>query len=286
MNKNSLRQLIVTEMILADVNGGGHAPPKKRSLFEMMDDSYLSELEDGRLAHSMESVVNLFEEVPKDNWTVTDPKTGQKRAPKTSGPRSEKQQAAADAAKAAWKATKDAAVAVLPPSTPTDGGQASQNQDNDEPLPADPQSPAIPINVPQENPDSSGIEDEISTGLSTIPVAQPDNSPLLPAVMPPLPPPLPDVEVEDPPLTEPDIIDVDFTESDEDNTTLWPGNGDSEGNEDAQGDNDDGGDGNLSSGWSYLSALNQSDSSTARDAADPDNTNESHLSLIDLLYDA
>jgi hypothetical protein len=61
MNKNSLRQIIVTEMILADVEGGDRVPPKKRSLFEMMDDSYLAELEDGRLAHSMKTVEDLFE---------------------------------------------------------------------------------------------------------------------------------------------------------------------------------------------------------------------------------
>ena len=61
MNKNSLRQIIVTEMILADVEGRDRVSPKKRSLFEMMGDNYLAELEDGRLAHSMESVEDLFE---------------------------------------------------------------------------------------------------------------------------------------------------------------------------------------------------------------------------------
>ena len=48
-------------MILADVEGRDHMSPKKRSLFEMMGDNYLTELEDGRLAHSMESVEDLFE---------------------------------------------------------------------------------------------------------------------------------------------------------------------------------------------------------------------------------
>ena len=64
MNKNSLRQIIVAEMILADVEGRDRVSPKKRSLFEMMGDNYLAELEDGRLAHSMESVEDLFEAPP------------------------------------------------------------------------------------------------------------------------------------------------------------------------------------------------------------------------------
>ena len=64
MNKNSLRQIIVAEMILADIEGRDRVSPKKRSLFEMMGDNYLAELEDGRLAHSMESVEDLFEAPP------------------------------------------------------------------------------------------------------------------------------------------------------------------------------------------------------------------------------
>lgn len=264
MNKNSLRQLIVTEMILADVNGGGHVPPKKRSLLEMMDDNYLSELEDGRFAHSMESVEKLFEEVPKDNWTVTDPKTGEKRAPKTSGPRSEKQQAAIDAAKAAWKTTKDAAVAVQPPPTPTNGGQASQNQDNDEPLPTDPTNPAVPMSIPQGNPDSDGGGDTPQTGLTT-----PDLT-------------TPPVEVEDPPVKKSEPIDVNFTETDEDSNNKKSGNGDSDGDQDAQGSSDDSA---PSGGLAYLDTHAQAEVDAALGAADSDNMKESRLSLIDLLYD-
>jgi hypothetical protein len=264
MNKNSLRQIIVTEMILADVNGGGHVPPKKRSLLEMMDDSYLSELEDGRFAHSMESVEKLFEEVPKDNWTVTDPKTGEKRAPKTSGPRSEKQQAAIDAAKAAWKTTKDAAVAAQPSSAPADDDQASQNQDNDEPLPTDPTNPAVPMSIPQGNPDSDGGGDTPQTGLTT-----PDLT-------------TPPVEVEDPPVKKSEPIDVNFTETDEDSNNKKPGNGDSDGDQDAQGSSDDSA---PSGGLAYLDTLAQAEVDAALGAADSDNMKESRLSLIGLLYD-
>jgi hypothetical protein len=73
MNKNSLRQIIVAEMILADVNGGDRASPKKRSLFEMMDDSYLAELEDDRLAHSMKTVEELFEATTEEEEEEIDP---------------------------------------------------------------------------------------------------------------------------------------------------------------------------------------------------------------------
>lgn len=112
--------------------------PKKRSLLEMMDDSYLAELEDSRFAHSMESVGNLFEEVPTGDWEVKDRKTGKIRIPGTLLPRTPAQiaSAARDAAeRAKTKAEKAAAEAqaavpadppAAPEADPADGAPAAE----------------------------------------------------------------------------------------------------------------------------------------------------------------
>jgi len=273
MNKNSLKQMIVAEMILADVEGRDRVSPKKRSLFEMLDDSYLAELDDSKFAHSMESVGDLFEDVPKDNWKVTDPKTGEKRAPKTSGPRSEKQQEAADAAKAAWKATKAAAA----PTADTDSSApASLPQDNDEPLPADPTNPATPMNVPIANADSGG-DDSDSGGSIAVPTPQTLGQ--LPSTY--ARPPVEIVDDQLPPERD-EPVDVNFTVADADDRRPNPDPGDSEGREDS-GDNDPA---NPSSGLAYLDSLAQKEINAAQGVPDADVKSESRLSLIDLLYDA
>jgi hypothetical protein len=273
MNKNSLKQMIVAEMILADIGEGRSESPKKRSLFEMMDDSYLAELDDSKFAHSMESVGDLFEDVPKDNWKVTDPKTGEKRAPKTSGPRSEKQQAAADAAKAAWKATKAAAA---PTADADSNPPASSPQDNDEPLPTDPTNPATPMHVPTADVDSGGDD---SDGGGSIAVPTPQTPVQLPStdVSPPV-----EIVGDQPPPEKDEPVDVNFTETDTDDRPPETGAGDSAGREDS-GDSDPA---NPSSGLAYLNSLAQKEINAAQGAPDPDVKSESRLSLIDLLYDA
>jgi hypothetical protein len=116
MDKRKLREMLIAEMIYADAQKllEGTGIGSKRSLLEMMDDSYLAELNDNTLVHSMKSIQDISEKIEKDGWTVEDPETGERRAPKTSGPRSPAQQAAADASKAAWaeKRAADAAAAA------------------------------------------------------------------------------------------------------------------------------------------------------------------------------
>ena len=57
MNKNSLKQMIVAEMIYADARELLAESHKKRSLFEMMDDDYLAELDDRKFVHSMKMML-------------------------------------------------------------------------------------------------------------------------------------------------------------------------------------------------------------------------------------
>ena len=61
MNKNSLKQMIIAEMIYADARELLAESHKKRSLFEMMDDDYLAELDDRKFVHSMKLKSTLFE---------------------------------------------------------------------------------------------------------------------------------------------------------------------------------------------------------------------------------
>ena len=181
MNKNSLKQMIVAEMILADIGEGRSESPKKRSLFEMMEDSYLAELEDGRLAHSMESVGNLFEEVPTGDWEVKDRKTGKMRIPGTLLPRTQAQKdsAARDAAAraaskadgSAFKSNKQSSAdaadtpADTPAATPAADAQANDEidtADNDEPRPTDGTKPATAVNIKTTARDSDGPGDKES----------------------------------------------------------------------------------------------------------------------------
>ncbi len=249
MNKNSLKQMIVAEMILADVEGRDRASPKKRSLFEMMEDSYLAELEDGRLAHSMESVGNLFEETPKDNWKVTDPISREKRAPKTSGPRSPAQQAVIDADTAARAKTRaeEAAAAANPPAE------------------ADPP----PASTPEVNPGSAEAQLPTITQPQQLPTEIVDTTKA-------------DAEVEAK-RKEQDAInapEATIIFPDNERTKIDPG--DSEGREDS-GDSDPA---NPSSGLAYLDSLAQKEINAAQGVPDADVKSESRLSLIDLLYDA
>jgi len=57
MNKNSLKQMIIAEMIYADARELLAESHKKRSLFEMMDDDYLAELDDSKFVHSMKMML-------------------------------------------------------------------------------------------------------------------------------------------------------------------------------------------------------------------------------------
>ena len=66
MNKNSLKQMIVAEMIYADARKLMNESHKKRSLFEMMDDDYLAELDDRKFVHSMKMML----EAGADDWDI------------------------------------------------------------------------------------------------------------------------------------------------------------------------------------------------------------------------
>ena len=249
--------------------------PKKRSLLEMMDDSYLAELEDGRFAHSMESVEKLFEEVPKDNWTVTDSETGKKRAPKTST-RTPEQLARDAASSAEWaetKAKKAAAEAqAAVPADPADGAPAPE---------ADPADGA-----PAPEADPATAEAKPATAEATAETPSTD-----PAVAPAVP------EVD--PEAQADISDISVKQdNDSSGRTIGAHDAPSVAGQIATGDDSDGGGdddntqadpdvNNPSGGLAYLDGLAQKEIDDASQTTDASKnaTSESRLSLIDLLYD-
>ena len=80
MNKNSLKQMIVAEMIYADARKLMTESHKKRSLFEMMDDDYLDELDDRKFVYSMKMML----EDGADDWDIANsnnPNSGDNRKP-------------------------------------------------------------------------------------------------------------------------------------------------------------------------------------------------------------
>jgi hypothetical protein len=265
MNKNSLKQMIVAEMILADVEGRDRVSPKKRSLFEMMDDSYLTELDDSKFVHSMKMML----EAEANDWDIANsdnPNNGdrprQDQRSDTVLLKSKKEQDVAALAKDK--------VAAAPTADTDSSAPASLPQDNDEPL------PATPMNVPIADADSGG--DDSDSGRS---IAVPTSQTLgqLPSTNA-----RPPVEIVDdqPPSEKDEPVDVNFTEADADDRRPNPDPGDSEGREDS-GDNDPA---NPSSGLAYLDSLAQAEINAAQGVPDADVKSESRLSLIDLLYDA
>jgi len=82
MNKNSLKQMIVAEMIYADARKLMNESYKKRSLFEMMDDDYLDELDDRKFVHSMKMMLEAeagFGDADQAN--IDNPRDGNNRKP-------------------------------------------------------------------------------------------------------------------------------------------------------------------------------------------------------------
>jgi len=266
MNKNSLKQMIVAEMILADIGEGRSESPKKRSLFDMMEDSYLAELDDNTLVHSMKVVHDIYEKVDKSNWRVKDPESGEMRQPKTST-RTPEQQERDAASRAEWaktKAEEEAAAAA-----------AVELGDNDNAIAVpEPQKPGIDLPAviqPTPSPIQVDIVDDNATQARIDQIKKQrelDN-----AVDVNIIDDVPDTDTSDEPLA----LDTDLKP---------PSRDDTEGNEDVQGD---GSDSAPSSGWAYLKAIIQASMDAekgANNASDADVTSESRLSLLDLLYDA
>lgn len=240
MNKNSLRQLIVTEMILADVNGGGHAPPKKRSLLEMMDDSYLSELEDGRLAHSMKIML----EIGADDWDNYSQHSADGRAP----------------------------AAKPKPQLSAITHQTKPNEIEDTPT------------VPEAGPDSAEAQAKKLPAIKSQPAQAEivDDSATRAKI---------DDAVKQRRLEDATEVEYEFQEDPKNLITLSNikgGDDDSQGPGDEQADPDPN---SASNGLAFLDAQVQSDLDTAtanteKSGITQSAANESHLSLIDLLYDA
>jgi hypothetical protein len=252
MNKNSLKQMIVAEMILADIGEGRSESPKKRSLFEMMEDSYLAELDDNTLVHSMKAVHDIYEEVDTSNHSVVDPTRGIRRLDQRSDksrPKTKMQQDAIDASKAAWAEirAKNAAAAaseVNPADTPE----------------AQPE-PEAQLPATTSQPEKAEIEDNSAADAAAAAAAKKQNTDNATDV---------EYEFEEDPKT--------LTVS----SDIKDGGGDSQGPGDKEPDPDVN---NPSGGLAYLDSLAQKEIDLQTNA-NTKPTSESRLSLINLLYNS